>query len=430
MRIIIWGINYAPEPTGIAPYTSELADFLKKRGLDVEVITGFSYYPFWKKGPESRGKIYRTEEINDVPVHRCWQYVPGRLTTAKRILHELTFGVTSLFRALFLKRADVYVVVSPPLGLGPCAWLVTLLKRSCYLFHVQDLQPDSAAGLGMVRKGMFLRLMYAMERFSYRHAAGVSGVSRGMAEAFAAKFVPEQKTFLLPNWLRAQPAVAASAESVALFRKTHAIPSNALLAVYSGNLGRKQGVEVIFDAAEKLAESAIVRPIRLIVAGDGAARASLEQRLQERPLANLQLLPLLSNEDYQVMLKAADLAIITQMPGSGQVCFPSKLLSVLAAGLPVITSADDNSDLALAVTEGGFGVNVPASAASMLAEALQMAAAGPDLVRQWAARTGWVRRFSPSVMLSRMEMAILALAVTQSDEQEALDRMPQGMNLR
>ncbi len=427
MRVVIWGINYAPEPTGIAPYTSELADFLKTRGMDVEVLTGFPYYPNWKKTSGDRGKLYRSDKVNQVTVHRCWQYVPGKLTTLKRILHEMTFGLTSLLRALFLKRADVYVVVSPPLGLGPCAWLVTRLKRSRYLFHVQDLQPDSAAGLGMVRHGPFLRLMYALERFSYRHAAGVSGISPGMVDAFATKGVPAGKTFLLPNWLRAQSSAAIPAAVTAHFRQRHDVPENALLAIYSGNLGRKQGVEVIFDAAEMLNDMATARPIRLIVAGDGAARVSLEQRLQQRPLSNLRLLPLLPNDEYQVMLRAADLAVITQMPGTGQVCFPSKLLSVLTAELPAITSADDNSDLARAVAEGGFGVNVPASAAALLAEALQKAAAEPDKIREWKTRTGWVNRFSPNAMLLKMELAIVAISAAATGTEETMGRGPERM---
>ena len=74
---------------------------------------------------------------------------------------------------------------------------------------------------------------------------------------------------------------------------------------------------------------------------------SLSQRLLKRPLQNLRLLPLQSSNKYQVMLRAADVALVTQMPGTGQVCFPSKLLSVLSAGLPVITTADETSDLTL-----------------------------------------------------------------------------------
>jgi len=405
MRVIIWGINYAPEPTGIAPYTTELAEHLQSQGLRVDVLAGFPYYPAWRKDPGDAGRIYRSEKVGAVTVHRCWQYVPVRISALRRMVHELSFGVSSLLRALVLPRADLYVVISPPLGLGIVAWLVTRLKRSRYLFHVQDLQPDSAAGLGMVRAGIFLRLMYACERFAYRGAAGVSGISPGMIDAFAAKGVPSGKIFLLPNWLRQPPAGVPETVTPAEFRKTHGVPADAFLAVYSGNLGKKQGLDALLDAAEIL-EKERDRPARkivLIIAGDGAGQFAIAGRLKERPLDNIRLLPLQPAEAYRAMLRAADVALVTQMPGTGQVCFPSKLLSVLSAGLPVLTAADETSDLARAVGDGGFGRNVPAAAPEAMAAALGEMADRPSQLAEWRENTRWVGRFSPGVMLGRFE---------------------------
>jgi colanic acid biosynthesis glycosyl transferase WcaI len=431
MRVIIWGINYAPEPTGIAPYTTDLAEHLQGRGLDVEVVTGFPYYPSWQKDRADRRTLFRHENREGVNIHRCWLYVPKRLNTLKRVLHEISFGVTSFIRALSLPRADVYVVMSPPLGLGLAAWLVTRLKRSRYLFHVQDLQPDSAAELGMVKTGIFLRLMYACERFAYSRAAGVSGISQGMMDAFAAKGVPAGKVFLLPNWLRSSGNLKVDAADVIRFRKEHDVAPEALLAVYSGNLGRKQGLQVLIDAAEILAGRAEEgRPVVLIIAGDGADQNLLRQRLEQRPLKNLRLLPLQSSGNYQIMLRAADVALVTQMPGTGQVCFPSKLLSVLSSGLPVITTADETSDLARAVLEGEFGVNVPASSPAQLVEALQNAAKKPDLLTTWREHTRWVDRFARDAMLPKFEAAVRTVAMAGRCAERTMEAVPQRINSR
>src|SRR5438477_8979250 len=102
MRIIVWGINYAPEVTGIGPCNTALCEFLSARGHDVEMITTFSYYPAWRKRPDDRGHVFRTDHINSVPVHRCWHYVPRRVTAFRRILHELSFVAFSTVRALTL----------------------------------------------------------------------------------------------------------------------------------------------------------------------------------------------------------------------------------------------------------------------------------------------------------------------------------------
>src|SRR6476620_4799754 len=102
MKIVLWGINYWPEATGIAPFNRELCDFLASRGHDVSAVTAFFYYPVWKKKAEDEGRLFRTDEIGAVKVHRCWCYVPIRVTTLRRIVHELSFCVMSTLRTLTL----------------------------------------------------------------------------------------------------------------------------------------------------------------------------------------------------------------------------------------------------------------------------------------------------------------------------------------
>ena len=191
MRVIVWGINYAPEITGIAPHNVALCEFLKREGVDVEMISTFAYYPAWRKAPSDRYEIFRTDRINNVPVHRCGHFVPKRVSPWNRIVHEGTFTLTSTWRARFLRKPDVYVIASPPLLLGVAAWLVSVLKGAPFVIHVQDLQPDAAVGLGMLRRGWFTRLLFSLEAFAYRHAARVSGISQDILKAFRKNGVPD-----------------------------------------------------------------------------------------------------------------------------------------------------------------------------------------------------------------------------------------------
>src|SRR3954464_3821090 len=138
MRVVVWGINYAPEISGIAPHNVALCEYLQNNGVDVEMVTTFAYYPAWRKMPEDRHQLFRSDVINGVRVHRCWHFVPQRVSAWKRIIHEGTFVLTSTMRALTLKRADVYVIPSPPLLLGVAAWFVAGIKGSHFVFHVQD----------------------------------------------------------------------------------------------------------------------------------------------------------------------------------------------------------------------------------------------------------------------------------------------------
>src|ERR1700730_3101517 len=219
MRVIVWGINYAPEFTGIAPHSVALCEFLRAQGHEVEMITSFSYYPNWQKRTEDRGRLYRTDVVNGVPVHRCWHFVPARVSALKRILHEGSFVFTSTLRALSLPRPDVFVVVSPPLLLGVAVWLVGKLKRAPFVFHVQDMQPDAAVGLGMLKPNWFTRALYGLEAFAYRHAARVSGITRGMLKTFLSKGVPESKLIYFPNAIDLKSEVFSVERGE--FRKRH-----------------------------------------------------------------------------------------------------------------------------------------------------------------------------------------------------------------
>ena len=378
MRVVVWGINYAPEVVGIAPHNVALCEFLQQEGHAVEMVTTFAYYPEWRKAQEDRGKLYRTDHLQGVPVHRCWHFVPERVTALKRIVHEATFALTSTLRILQLEKPDVYVVVSPPLILGTTAWFVSRLKRAPFVFHVKDLQPDAAVGLGMLRESWFTRVLYWLEALAYRKAARVCSLSEEVIDAFRRKGVPEEKLILYPDSV----VVPEESELPApgQFRRTHHFAADDFLAVYSGNLGVKQGLGILLETAE------LLRPhghIRIVICGDGAAREALEIGVRERKLENVSMLPLQSSAAYAELLVDADVCLITQQARAGNAFFPSKLLMTMAHLCPVVTVADEESALAWAVQSAGVGVNVAPDHPRELAEALSSLAQDRPRLRAW-----------------------------------------------
>jgi colanic acid biosynthesis glycosyl transferase WcaI len=376
MKVIVWGINYAPELTGIAPYNRALCEHLQNTGHEVRMVTTFSYYPAWKKAAADRGRLFRTDVINGVKVHRCWHYVPFRVTTLRRMFHEASFITTTFLRLLTLPRPDMYVVVSPPLMLGLAARVLQFFRRAPYVFHVQDLQPDAAVGLGMLKTGAFTRLLYGLEGLAYRHAAAVSGISQGMMDAFARKGVPMERQIYFPNGTTLPDLNKIPPQG--RFRARHGFKANEFLAVYSGNLGVKQGLEVLVEAAKLL----IGTPVRIVICGDGAIRPKLEATIHQEKLQNMTLLPLQPDQEYQEMLIDADVCLITQQAGSGAAFFPSKLLAVLSLARPVVAVADENSELRRAIAEGGFGTCVQPGDARTLSQLFVLLASDPTGLRQ------------------------------------------------
>jgi colanic acid biosynthesis glycosyl transferase WcaI len=396
MRISVWGINYAPEPTGIAPYNTALCEHLQRAGHEARAVTSFPYYPAWKKSAADRGHVFRTDQIRGVSVHRCWHYVPSKVSALKRILHEGTFVLMSFLRQLALPAPDAYVVVSPPLLLGAAAWLLGKLKRRPFVFHVQDLQPDAAAGLGMLKPGALIRALYWLERFAYQKAARVSGITPGMLAAFSSKGVPASKLVLFPNGVvlpETNDAPAAGA-----FRARHGFAPDDFLAVYSGNLGVKQGLDILIDAARELRN----KKVRIVICGEGAQRARLAEQVRAHQLENVTMLPLQPDAAYRELLVDADVCVITQQSGSGGCFFPSKLLTTLAWQKPVLTVADEGSELVRAMRDGNFGINVPPGQPKLVSAALETLSTDRAQLQGYAlAGKRYVSQFAMDQVLSR-----------------------------
>ena len=377
MRVVVWGINYAPEFTGIAPHNVALCEFLNAKGHEVLMVTGFPYYPSWVKRSEDQGRFYQTDRINGVSVHRCWQFVPKRVSALGRILHEASFVFTSTLRLLTLSGADAYLIISPPLLLGVGGWVIGKIKNAPFVFHVQDLQPDAAVGLGMLKANWFVRVLYALESFIYRHANLVSGITRGMLDRFRSKGVSEERLFYFPNTIALDGASPPPVRGE--FRRRYGYRLDEFLAIYAGNIGAKQDLEILVQTASLLTD----QRIRIIICGDGAQRDPLTRRIEELKLPNIRMLPLQVGSDYRALLIDADVCLITQHAGGGNSFFPSKLLGLLAESKAVVTVASPQCELALAVTEGKFGINVPPGHPEELADLLQSLARHPERLAEY-----------------------------------------------
>jgi colanic acid biosynthesis glycosyl transferase WcaI len=408
VKITVWGINYDPEPTGIGPFNTDLCVYLASRGHAVTMLSTFAYYPWWKKRPEDAGKFHECNTVRGVTLHRCWHYVPEKPSTVKRLIHELSFVATSTWRALWTQRPDVFVVVSPSLFLGLGAFVASRLKRRPFIFHVQDLQPDAALGLGMIKPGPSVKLLYALEKWSYARAAVVSGISQGMIDAYRRKGVPEEKIYLFPNWIPDEPPMnpADAMGGGASFRQEYGIPRETPLIAYSGNVGMKQGLEVVIEAARDGGGA------HWAICGEGAAKPALEAAIQAAPDCGVRLYPLQPDDRYRALLREADVSLITQQKGTGQFFFPSKLLSILQYGRPVLAVADEASELARATREGGFGLVVePGDAAGLSAAAKAIVSASAGQKAEWARRgRGWVDQFRRSRVLGEFEARLRQVA--------------------
>jgi colanic acid biosynthesis glycosyl transferase WcaI len=344
------------------------------------------------------------ETRNGVRILRSYAYIPRRVTSAKRVLHEASFVFSSLLRALFRSRPDVLLVVSPPLGLAANAVLLSRMWGIPYVFDVEDLQPDAAAELGMLPKPI-LSAMYKVERMAYRNASLVSTLTTGMKRRIIEKGVSEDKTALFEPRSDASLATIAAKEGNA-FRARHLLEDK-LVVSHSGNMGVKQGLGVILDAA---ALSRDDESIVFVIVGDGAVRGRIQARAQELSLSNVIFLPLLDSNEFKEFLSASDICLVTQQKTVSDMVFPSKTVTYLAAGCPVIASVNRNSEVARTIEESQAGLVVEPENPQALLSAIRELGCGDLKLYGANAREYAFRRWSSERVLGFLEEKLRAVS--------------------
>lgn len=368
MHILFIGINYWPEETGIAAFTTGRCEYLASRGHQVTIYTTFPYYPDWRTMDGYRRHLLMRERRNGVDIRRSWIYVPKTVTSLRRVIHEASFIATSFLRSLPKSRPDLVIAVSPPLGLAVSAVMLSRRWRVPYMFHVADLQPDAAVDLGMLSSGRVVKLLYGVERMAYRHAAVVTTLTPAMRRRILLKGIAENKVSLCSDWAESALFDLPLTGGGEVFRKTHGLRDRFLI-VHAGNMGVKQGLDVVLRAAE-IARRAHPEMAFLLV-GDGAMRAKLEHAARRLELDNVRFMPILPVSLFRDMLAASDVCLITQQKTVADIVFPSKVLTLFAAGRPVVASLTSGSEVARVVREANAGLIAPAENPQALLDAIR-----------------------------------------------------------
>jgi colanic acid biosynthesis glycosyl transferase WcaI len=352
VRILIVAINFAPELTGIGKYVGEMTSWMADAGMDVRVVTAPPYYPAWSVQSGYSATRYTTENLAGAKVFRCPLWIPRRPGGLKRILHLMSFALTSLPVVMWQAiawRPQVVMVIEPPLACAPAAWLAARVSGARAWLHVQDLEVDAAFDLGMLKQNWLRKLVLAAERALMRRFDRVTSISQRMLAKLREKGVAADRLGFFPNWVDTdmiRPLKGGSA-----LRATLGVAADTPVLLYSGNMGEKQGLEVIVEVARAYegTENAL-----FVLCGDGAARPRIEKAAAG--LSNVKFIPLQPLERLNELMNLADIHLLPQRQDAEGLVMPSKLTAIMASGRPVVAGACGDSDVGRAASAGGIVV--------------------------------------------------------------------------
>lgn len=338
----------------------------------MKVVCAPPYYPAWKVSEGYSSARYSRESLNGVAVLRCPLWVPAHQSGIRRILHLLSFAISSLPVALGIAlvwRPHVVFVLEPPFFCTPSALIAARLAGAKAWLHIQDLEIDAAFALGLIRAPLLKSLLGGMERFIMRMFDRVSTVSRSMLENIRRNGVGSEFSGIFPNWV--DSAAIYPIGGGTRLRDEWGIARDSIVVLYSGNMGEKQGLEIIVETARILASE---KRIVFVLSGDGAARQRLENAAAG--LDTIRFTPLQPASRLNELLNLADIHVLPQRPDVASLVMPSKLLGMLASGRPVVATAVADSELAGIVRQ--CGVVVPPGEAVSMAMALRRLADDPE----------------------------------------------------
>jgi colanic acid biosynthesis glycosyl transferase WcaI len=405
LKLLLYGLNYAPEPVGIGKYSGELAEWLAARGHQVRVVTAPPYFPAWR----AIGNRYRREQRGGVTIWRCPLWVPHRPSGLTRLFHLASFALSSLPVLLAQARwkPDVVLSVAPAFFCAPGALLLKALcgRDTKSWLHIQDYELDAAFELGMLKGGWIRQLAEAWERRTLRAFDRVSTISAAMLQRAIAKGVTPERAVLLPNWVDLEAIRPLSNEERLAnpYWKELGLSPDQRVLMYSGSMNQKQGLDLLVAAMQQLAD---VPDLVWLLAGEGPTKEALAEATAG--ISQVRLLPLQPLERLNDWLNLATVHLLPQRAGAADVVLPSKMMGILASGRPVVACSPAGSELGELAEQAGLRVEPEDPSAFAAAVRRLIEDGGLRQRLRERAREVAEQRFGKEAVLRRLERELVA----------------------
>jgi colanic acid biosynthesis glycosyl transferase WcaI len=378
VKLLLVNQHYPPDSGATGRLTAQLAEELVRHGHDVTVLTGRPTYEEAKDLSAPRREVRGGVRVIRLPL------LARRDGPLGRALHYASFAISLVVGGLRAPRPDViHAYSSTPMFGGVAALLLARLKRCPLVYGVNDVYPEMAIALGVLREGPLARVGRFLETRAWRGATRLVLIGERLRETAITRGIDGRKLVVIPNWADARRIEPLENSHL---RREWGFDDGDFLVEYAGNFGRSQDLQTVLEAARIVdREGASARPgqpsprVRFVFVGSGSA-SQIDKWTEAVP--SLKVLPFQPEERLSEVLSAADLSLVPLRRGLARYCVPSKVYSILASGRPVGAVLDDDSDVARIIEEIDCGFRVDPDDAESLAREILRLAQDPDLARR------------------------------------------------
>ncbi|AXX86647.1 glycosyltransferase, family 1 [Malaciobacter marinus] len=309
--------------------------FSKKAGFITDVIAGNIHYATGKKIlPNTWSNTEKVDE--DITLYRTWTYSGYNSNFVGRVIGYLSYTFSSLLKALFLKKPDVYIVTSPSIFVGISAIIVSKLKRVPFIFEVRDLWPESAVATGVLNNKILLKILYWLEHRLYKYSKKIVVLTPAFKENIEKRY-PEfiDKIEIITNG--ADFSIMGEEHKGSELRKKFAWGDKKVFT-YLGAHGVANDLMQVVEAAKAFKE---YDNIHFVLIGDGMQKKLLKQKASEYNLKNIEFIDSVPKHEVVDYVNASDVCMaILKKTDTFKTVYPNKVFDYMSCKKPVFVTID------------------------------------------------------------------------------------------
>src|SRR5580692_4514755 len=385
MKVLIVSAVFPPETTVTAQTSFQIADELFHHGHQVTVLAPFPSRPDGELFKGYRRSLYRTETMG-FSVIRCFSFLSRKSTMGSRLLENISFAITSSVRVLLAPRPDIIYMNSWVIFSSGMASAAAWLRGIPVAMSIQDAYPEALSHQKRIApQSLLFRILRSLDSRIAHSAKALIVISDRFRETYRCdRGVPADRIHVLQNWGDAS-SVNVDARGAYALRQKYGITDHAIFAVYLGNIGAAAGIETVIEAFEFLWND---ENICMLIAGAGSRSQAYQELVEKKALQDrVFFYTSWTKKETGIILGAADVLVLPTQGEQSLVSVPSKLISYMLSGRPVLAMVLGNSDTAKLIIKAKAGwVISPDDPVGTAAALKVIAASPPEDVRAAGAR--------------------------------------------